>query len=66
MQRDLQITKNHYFLDRNQIMDNTLYAYFYLDVQRDKYNTLIEKLKSKSRLLRFMIKKDNIDISRFI
>ena len=37
-----------------------------VDAQRNKYNTLIEKLKSKSRLLRFMIKRDNIDISRFI
>ena len=39
---------------------------FKLDVQRDKYSNLIEKLKSKSRLLRFFISKDQIDIREYI
>jgi hypothetical protein len=68
------------FLYSNEIkfttpQDSSIYADFLdknfqkslsLDIQRDKYNNLIEKLKSKSRLLRFMIKRDNIDISLFI
>lgn len=57
------------------LQDTSIYADFLdknfqkslsLDIQRDKYNTLIEKLKSKSRLLKFMIKKYDINISRFI